>query len=571
MPITAEAFDGSTHEFPDNTPPEKIRDVIGQYTMQKRMEQNREVPKAAARGVLDLAGDVWDTLSGKTARELTSYIERGKPKGEEIFSPSTSERLAKGLGVERGEDQGTLRNMGLTAVETMANPSSLLGPGSALTKLGGAAVSGGLSEAAGEVAHFIAPKSKWAEPTARVIGGAAGGYGAGAKEKSALIREGEAKLKGADVLKEKSQQGYADLQNSGISIPAQGMVDLNQSIHAELAGEHFTPTTAPRTFRLLHKAFRSGRGLNETDRVNGINAQIAQVDSTLNFLKTQSQRNAQVRTMTAQLRAERQRLEQSLSHPFANAALSRKVSDVMDIHAQLGHIRPDVDAADANAAQIARSTLREWLENHAPEGTTDTAHQAIRDWAAHKQIEEIEDVMRIGQRRAEVSGSGFNIENTMRQEIRKILDSKKLSRGKSDAWKRQAERVVKGSVLGNLARAAGRTTWINSPASTIAALFINAPLAAGLFVGTHMARKLGEVLTEKEIEQLITTIQEEAPSNKYRAGQNRKLRRDLGHGSRRTGFHPSRPEMGAIRGATTVGESPAVRDVLENPSGIPVR
>src|SRR5215469_10759070 len=99
MPITAEAFDGSTHEFPDNTPPEKIRDVIGQYTMQKRMEQNREVPKAAARGfIADLPGSFWDALTGKTARELTSYIARGKSKGEEIFSKSTPEKIAEGLG-----------------------------------------------------------------------------------------------------------------------------------------------------------------------------------------------------------------------------------------------------------------------------------------------------------------------------------------------------------------------------------------------------------------------------------------------------------------------------------------
>jgi hypothetical protein len=113
--------------------------------------------------------------------------------------------------------------------------------------------------------------------------------------------------------------------------------------------------------------------------------------------------------------------------------------------------------------------------------------------------------------------------------------------------------IVSGSFMANLARMLGRQSWINSPMSTIVLSFFNAPLAAGMYAGTLGSRKLGEFLTQQEIQKLITMIKERAPANAWRAKQNRRLRRVLG----------PVPAAGALRGAVQTGMTPDVQHALE--------
>ena len=118
-------------------------------------------------------------------------------------------------------------------------------------------------------------------------------------------------------------------------------------------------------------------------------------------------------------------------------------------------------------------------------------------------------------RRAEKSGSGANLDNTLRQEIDRILNNPKLLRGFSKDEIEQMRKIVKGGAVGNIARLLSKfgpkhpiTGWGAAGAS---ALHGDMGLgAAGLAAGTA-AQKISEGSTLRKIRELEESVRRRSP------------------------------------------------------------
>ena len=101
-----------------------------------------------------------------------------------------------------------------------------------------------------------------------------------------------------------------------------------------------------------------------------------------------------------------------------------------------GGYKPDVPS---NNALIGKAIERidEFMANATPNdvllGNSQSATAALsraRDmWSRFRKLEKVEELLARAQNRAGSTGSGGNVENATRQELRKILDNKKLMRG----------------------------------------------------------------------------------------------------------------------------------------------
>ena len=105
------------------------------------------------------------------------------------------------------------------------------------------------------------------------------------------------------------------------------------------------------------------------------------------------------------------------------------------------------------------------------------------------------------------TGSGANMDNAIRQNIRQILDNPKRVKFFNAAERKAMEKVVMGSKGGNVARLLGKaapTGSVSSVLSGTAGAAIGGPVGVAAFLGGgHMARKTSEKITKKHIDELL--------------------------------------------------------------------
>jgi hypothetical protein len=82
--------------------------------------------------------------------------------------------------------------------------------------------------------------------------------------------------------------------------------------------------------------------------------------------------------------------------------------------------------------------------------------EATKAWAIASRADTIEDAMQRALDRAGTSGSGANIENALRQEIRRVLDRPSRVRGFTTAEKDSMRDIVRGDFKGNALRWLGK-------------------------------------------------------------------------------------------------------------------
>lgn len=176
---------------------------------------------------------------------------------------------------------------------------------------------------------------------------------------------------------------------------------------------------------------------------------------------------------------------------------------------QLGpDFKPTPDAA---AAKTAMQKIDDFLDNLAPE-----LKEANANYAASKQADALDYRTMTADHRAAKTGSGSNMENTLRQEVDKISP-----RGLTPEQQALRNRIVEGSMGRNALRKVGKLgvsdglslmlhagAGIGSGGATV-------PIAAA---GT-MARKIGEMLTRKEISALSKSIRGNSPLARQLASQ----------------------------------------------------
>jgi hypothetical protein len=243
---------------------------------------------------------------------------------------------------------------------------------------------------------------------------------------------------------------------------------------------------------------------------------------------------------------------------FERANKRWTIGDVMGQYERLGKIAPGgmISAQDAEAARLLRSEILDWLDTNV-QGVKPQIKEALGNWSMHKKIEEMQRVIEVGRDRAAVSGTGANVQNTLRQELRKVLNNDKRLRGYPPEVIAQMEQAVSGSIMQNIARFGGRfaPTGLHSSAFTLALALHSAPMAVAGAATGYASKKLGDFLTHRQIEDIIVALEEHAPAN---AGATARRQNIMGRVS-------GLPAQGAARGAVAAEQSQQDRDsALEN-------
>jgi len=159
---------------------------------------------------------------------------------------------------------------------------------------------------------------------------------------------------------------------------------------------------------------------------------------------------------------------------------------------------------DARAASIAIRHIDDFLDTLSP-----ALKEANANYAAGSRSQSLDYRSMQAEHRAAKTGSGSNIENTMRQEVDKIK-----GRGLSPEEIAARDRIVEGSPLRNALRKVGKfgvgdgmSLLLHGGAVVAGGGGVSVPTAV---VGTA-ARKIGEALTRREISALSTQLRTRSP------------------------------------------------------------
>lgn len=425
------------------------------------MDVLKEGGKGLLRGAASFAGDMGEAVMGPFGpshhfANLKADLGFGEKPAPE---PGYGEQIAHATGVE-ASPKTTLGKYAGTTGQVLGNPTTYLGPGSAATKVLAGTASALGSEGAGQLAES-AGAGEGVQTAARLAGGLVGGTGTAAAAAERNLSKLAAQLPTRDSIKAAATAGYDMLKQSNVRISPQGTQDLLASVKNDLHADHFRDYLAPTTYRAIEELGASGSAT--IGDLDGVRRLLGRVPGT---------------------------------NPTDRAAANKAISAIDDFltNVPAQHVMSGDPARDAAILKHAQG-----------------------NWALHKQLETLEDASVKGQHRAGVSGSGANSINTARQEVRKILDSDKKSRGMSDAVKEKMEEIVMGTWLTNAARKVGKFAPSGpvSSGATIAAGFAGGAPAAAATAGTgFIAKHLGEYLTDKQIRELEQMMRSESPIGK---------------------------------------------------------
>lgn len=193
------------------------------------------------------------------------------------------------------------------------------------------------------------------------------------------------------------------------------------------------------------------------------------------------------------------------------------VADIEGVRQILGRVAPQ----ERGAAAVARNKINDYLselQSH------DTLHgeaigqvlDKIRgNYGALSRSERITQGVEQGTRNAQTSGMGANLDNALRQQVKKIRNDKKAIQSFSKEEIEQMDHIIKGGRMTNLARIFSRfgpehplTGWGLAAVEGLKNLRIMPVLT---LAGGHMAQKLAEHNTQKEIKKLDEMVRSRSP------------------------------------------------------------
>ena len=261
-------------------------------------------------------------------------------------------------------------------------------------------------------------------------------------------------------LKRVSDAGYSAARNSGMEINPASTQKLANDIRADLVNKGFREINEPKTFAAV----------DELKSPAGASVQIADIDQ------------------------------------------PRRV---------LGNIGPG--SSDANAAGRARRAIDEYLENVPPGDVVSgdparvagTLKEARGNYSAAKRAELIDEALHKAELNAASAGSGANIDNAIRQQLKAIAKDPEALRGFSNEEIAQLEKVVKGSWTGNTLRVLGNLLGGGGGIGT----FITAG-AGGLAMGPGgvalpavgmASKRLGAMSTKRQADILSDMLRARSP------------------------------------------------------------
>lgn len=253
-------------------------------------------------------------------------------------------------------------------------------------------------------------------------------------------------------LKAAARSGYNSPEVAAVEINPKSTAALSAKIESDLAGRGFRPNNEPAVFSAV-------RELTPPQGVTSV--RVADIDSARKVLGNLAKEKDSVGQATPRATA-------------ANIAIEH-INDYL----------PNISKADVIAGDAVRAS--------------EIMRDAQANWGAAKRAESVDLQLTRADRQAAKSGSGSNIENSMRQKIATLLDNPKRTAGFTAEEKQAMESIVRGTPARNALRKAGKfgveggLSLLLHAGSAIGTHGATLPIAAG---GT-IARKIGEHLTSR--------------------------------------------------------------------------
>lgn len=363
------------------------------------------------------------------------------------------------------------QNIGEEYAQTVGEfaPGLLGGPGGLVRRaVGQVAIPAVTSETAGQVAREIAPEL---EAPLRIAGGIGGGI-AGAR--LTAPRAAVAPVPTAQEIRNAAQAGFQHPEVAAVQIVPASVERLADRITADLnrRGQLAVPESAGATHAVVDR-------LRNTGNTPGLPQGVASIE------ELRSARMA-LGGMSTELN--------NYGRPTSNAVAAGRAGRQID--AYLDNLRqPDLIAGNA---QRASAILRE----------------ANRDWAAQAKAELVGLQQLKADRQAGRSGSGTNIENSMRQRIDSVFGpGKETAAGLTAAERAAADRIVEGSRTRNSLRRLGKVGFGDGLSILLhsAAAVPSGGMSIPLGIAGTIARKAGESMTRRDIAALERMIRERSP------------------------------------------------------------
>jgi len=503
----AQSADGVMHEFPDDTPDAAVDRAMKNYATSN------------VDPMLPLAG----SPAQEQAKDIGRGVVRGAVRGLE-FSTTAVPNLLGELGpyFNTPEEEAQRQELGkvFDRRQEIGSPSSFVskhvdrpisqpgqvaesifeGAATAPLQPGGPLTKAVTTIGGGAGAHYGRRLADWAgiDPTiGGVVGGVVGGAGAGAGAQGQAARRARGLLPTGEANRRASKAAAAmmeDPQNRLVIDPTETS-DFAAGLRFDADQAFFSPQ-------------RGAVALQAADQIERANGNIA---------------------------------------------------TIVGVHSRLGGVTPG-EGADYAAAMFTREHIREWIgnlqQNQVVRG--DPAFfsglwQHHRDtWRIHSNLEEIDNALQSAEWRRMVSGQGTNL-NTIRQEIRKILDNDTMARRYSPEALAEMRRLVEGDIARNALRRVSAFAPHSAVTSTPAIVSFatgHADLGAGIAASGFISHFFRHRLEEQSLNRLLDVIREGSPLFVQPAvGQRARL---LGLGGR-LGPYAGRAGVGGARGALQAG------------------
>jgi hypothetical protein len=264
-----------------------------------------------------------------------------------------------------------------------------------------------------------------------------------------------------EALFDAADANYRKMKSFGVEVHSPVMEKVHSDIMTELEDEGYRNYLAPKTWKATEEL------LNPI----GYNHTIGDIEGV------------------------RRALNKAANDPAERDAARRAISHIDNT---LANLQPSQVAVNPQfAGQIAQEAL-----------------QARGNYAAAKRSERIDDQLTKAVDRAGSTGSGANVQNAMRQNIRAILDDPKKRRGYSADEIARMRTVVRGDSVTNTARMLGKlaptgvVSGIPSLAGYMAHGWTGAAVPAAIGIG---AKKLAESRTARDINQLSQAVRTRSP------------------------------------------------------------
>lgn len=200
-------------------------------------------------------------------------------------------------------------------------------------------------------------------------------------------------------------------------------------------------------------------------------------------------------------------------------------SDLHGMRRALGKAAQSVDPTEKAAASRAITTFDKYLENipqaDVLQGDARVASQLLKqsnaNYAAGKRADLLQGKVDAADLQAASANSGANVDNALRQRVKDILKSPKLSQGFSQDELLQMQRVVRGTATGNVIRTIGNLlggggglgSLITAGAGAMAA----GPIGLAAPAAGTVIKKIGNRMTENQINKLAEMIRSRAPAS----------------------------------------------------------